>query len=88
MKKKLFIFYILALSLISSVSISQTIDCNPISADDFYTMYGGRNAFSQHSRDAIAAFLGAEKAVINKNYTVAKTFLKDIFDKYPKGSTA
>jgi hypothetical protein len=67
-------------------SSAQNVHCNATTLDDFYTCYGGREAFSKHSVDAVTAFIKAEEAVEAGDYNLAKLLVEDLFKTYPRGN--
>lgn len=52
----------------------------------FFETYGGRDAFTEHYRDAIQAFINTEDQVKAGNYVQAKAILDQFWKKYPAGT--
>ncbi|SHG75113.1 T9SS type A sorting domain-containing protein [Winogradskyella jejuensis] len=84
MKTRLLIFTVAF--FVSLSSISQNLECNAITVDDFFDCYGGAEAFSEQSRNALTTFIQAEDAINTGDYPGAKLLIDNIFETYPKGT--
>ena len=86
------IYQTLILSLICVLSVpvvtnAQNIACDGTSLQNFFDLYGGTDAFSAHTEQAISAFIQAEDALLAGDYAQAQMLVENIFNIYPKGST-
>lgn len=82
---KLYLNIILSL-LVPILASAQNIQCDGITLSEFYSNYGGSDQFTQHTKDAINTFIGAEDAIESGDFNTAKNLINDLFDTYPKGN--
>ncbi|MFK8056305.1 MAG: T9SS type A sorting domain-containing protein [Saprospiraceae bacterium] len=80
-------FFISSLCSISTSAWAQDPNCTATTLEDFYDCYGGQSTFSQHSQDAITAYIQAEDAIAAGDYAQAKGLIDQVFSLYPKGAT-
>ncbi|MEO1655171.1 MAG: hypothetical protein AAFU64_16615 [Bacteroidota bacterium] len=90
MKKKSFTCLVflpfILITLLPSLIRAQNTNCDATSLDAFFSCYGGREAFSPHSVDAITTFIQAEDALKAENYAQAKSLIDNLFNAYPTGT--
>jgi hypothetical protein len=79
-----FILQALCLAIIPFAVKAQG-NCDATTLDQFFTCYGGKSLFSEHSIQALTTFVQAEDAIKVGNYAQAKTLIGDLYKKYPVG---
>ena len=68
--------------------IAQSNDCDARTLEEFFECYGGENAFSAHSINAVTTFIQAEDAINAGEFQKAKTLLDNLLRAYPTGNNA
>ena len=66
--------------------LAQTDNCEATTLEAFFDCYGGTDAFSAHSINAVTTFIQAEDAINAGDYEQAQTLVNNLFRAYPKGS--
>ncbi len=81
---------IISLSILLALAfpklLSSQVDCSATTVEEFFDCYGGKNAFSKHSVDAVTTYIQAQDAINAGQYMVAKELIDNLFMKYPTGS--
>jgi len=85
-QKLIALLLLLAIAFLPGLLPAQNLNCNATTLAEFYDCYGGETAFSLQSRQATAAFIQAEDALVAEDYALAKRLIDDVFTRYPKGN--
>lgn len=67
-------------------SFAQNSNCDAKTLEAFIECYGGPDAFSAHSINAVTTFIQAEDALNAGDFARAKMLVDNLFNAYPKGS--
>ena len=86
LSSKLSVFLISVFFILSIKSNAQN-NCNAMTLEAFFDCYGGKQSFSTQYVDALTAFITAEDAINEGDYSRAKTILDGLWNQYPIGNS-